>query len=111
MNELTKATSEFLKTLSDPIKLQIIKYLKNGEKSAREIENALNISQSYTSQQLKHLERGEIIVHKRDNNIKKYLVKNYNIYRVISTINSYIIEQHKKKFQKLLDSDNIEKLK
>ncbi len=111
MNELTKATSEFLKALSDPIKLEIIKYLKNGEKSAKDIENILKISQSYTSQQLKQLERAEIILHKREDGIKMYFIKNTNIYRVISTINSYIIEQHKKKFQKLIDSDNIEKLK
>lgn len=111
MDELTIVTSDFLKLLSDPFKLEIIKYLKNGEKTSKEIEEALNISQSYTSQQLKQLQKANIIFHKRTGNIKKYFIKRNNIFRVISAINSFVIELHKDKFQKLIDSDNIEKLK
>ncbi|MFX0020092.1 MAG: ArsR/SmtB family transcription factor [Promethearchaeota archaeon] len=111
MDELTEATSEFLKLLSDPFKLEIIKYLKNSEKTSKEIEEALSISQSYTSQQLKQLRRANIILYKRIGSIKKYFIKSNNIFRVISAINSFVIELHKNKFQKLIDSDNIEKLK
>ncbi|MFX1329660.1 MAG: ArsR/SmtB family transcription factor, partial [Promethearchaeota archaeon] len=56
MDELTEVTSEFLKLLSDPYKLEIIKFLKSSEKTSKEIEEALNISQSYTSQLLKQLQ-------------------------------------------------------
>ncbi|MFX1573657.1 MAG: ArsR/SmtB family transcription factor [Promethearchaeota archaeon] len=111
MDDLTEAASEFLKILSDPYKLEIIKYLKNGEKTSKEIEDSLQISQSYTSQQLKQLQKTGIILYKRNGSIKKYFIKNYNIFRVISAINSFVIELHKKKFQKLVTSDNIEKLK
>ncbi|MFX1502551.1 MAG: ArsR/SmtB family transcription factor [Promethearchaeota archaeon] len=111
MNELTQATSEFLKLLSDPYKLEIIKFLKNGEKTSKEIEDALNISQSYTSQLLKQLGKANIISHKRDGSIKYYFIKTFNIFRVISAVNSIVIELHKNKIQRLIDSDNIEKLK
>ncbi|MFX1567790.1 MAG: ArsR/SmtB family transcription factor [Promethearchaeota archaeon] len=111
MDELTEAASEFLKLLSDPYKLEIIKLLKIGEKTSKEIEEALNISQSYTSQLLKQLQDANIIFYKREGSIKIYFIKSYNIYRVISTINSIVIELHKEKFQRLIDSDNIEKLK
>ncbi len=111
MDELTKATAEFLKILSDPIKLEIIKYLKNGKKTAKEIEIALDISQSYTSQQLKQLQRAGILIHKKAENIKEYYIKNISIFKVISTINSFVIEQHKDKFHKLIESNNIDILK
>lgn len=111
MDDLTEATSEFLKLLSDPYKLEIIKFLKIGEKTSKEIEDALNISQSYTSQLLKQLQKARIIFHKRDGSIKKYFIKNYNIFRLISATNSIVIGLHKDKFQSLVDSDNIEKLK
>ncbi|MFX1380099.1 MAG: ArsR/SmtB family transcription factor [Promethearchaeota archaeon] len=111
MDVLTEVTSEFLKLLSDPYKLEIIKFLKIGEKSSKEIEEALNISQSYTSQLLKQLQLANIIYHKRKGSIKKYFIKSSNIFRVISAINSIVIELYKDKFQRLIDSDNIEKLK
>ena len=111
MNELTKAVTEFLRFLSDPIKLEIIKSLKNSGKTAKEIEKVLNISQSYTSQQLKQLKNADIIVHKKINGTKTYFIKNNNVFRIISAVNSFVIEQHKHKFRNLIDSDNIEKLK
>lgn len=111
MDELTEATSEFLNLISDPYKLAIIKFLKVGEKTSKEIEEFLDISQSYTSQLLKQLQTANIIFHKRTGTIKKYFIKNNNIFRVISAINSYVIELYKDKFQKLINSDNIEKLK
>ncbi|MBN1800565.1 MAG: winged helix-turn-helix transcriptional regulator [Candidatus Lokiarchaeota archaeon] len=111
MDELTKASAEFLKILSDPFKLGIVKYLKKGRKTAKDIELALNISQSYTSQQLKQLERADMIFHDRENNLKYYHIRNHNIFRVISAINSYVIEQHKNKYTKLSDSNNIDILK
>ncbi|MFW9942399.1 MAG: ArsR/SmtB family transcription factor [Candidatus Thorarchaeota archaeon] len=111
MDELTEATSEFLKLLSDPYKLEIIKFLKEGQKTSKEIEESLEISQSYTSQLLKQLQTANVIFYKKRGSIKKYYVKNNNIFRVISAINSFVIELHKDKFQRLIDSDNIEKLR
>ncbi len=111
MNELTKAVTEFLKFLSDPIKLEIIKFLKNNGKTAKEIEIILNISQSYTSQQLKQLKKTDIIEERKIKGTKTYFIKNDNIFRIISAINSFVIEQHKHKFRNLIDSDNLEKLK
>ncbi|MFW9823639.1 MAG: ArsR/SmtB family transcription factor [Candidatus Thorarchaeota archaeon] len=111
MDELTEATSEFLKLLSDPYKLEIIKFLKLGEKTSKEIEVALDISQSYTSQLLKQLQKSNVIFHKREGSIKKYFINNKNIFRVISSINSIVIELHKDKFHRLINTDNIEKLK
>ncbi len=108
MDELTKSSAEFLKILSDPYKLGIIKYLKKGGKTAKNIENALNISQSFTSQQLKQLEQVDMIFYERKDNLKYYHIKNKNIFRVISAINSYIIEQHKNKYHKLSNSNNID---
>ncbi|MDX1798837.1 MAG: ArsR family transcriptional regulator [Candidatus Lokiarchaeia archaeon] len=111
MDVLTEETSEFLKLLSDPFKLKIIKYLKNGEKTSKDIEEFLDISQSYSSQLLNQLQKANIISNTREGSLKNYFIKNINIFRVISAINSFVIELHKHRFQNLVESDNIEKLK
>ncbi|MFX1277165.1 MAG: ArsR/SmtB family transcription factor [Promethearchaeota archaeon] len=111
MDEITEETSDFLKLLSDPFKLKIIKYLKNGQKTSKEIEEFLDISQSYSSQQLNQLQKAKIISYKRKGSLKYYFIKNQNIFRVISAINSFVIELHKSRYQNLIQSDNLEKLK
>lgn len=111
MDELTKEVSNFLKILSDPYSIEIIRLLKNTELISKDIQDTLNISQSYTSQELKILKQSGIINMRKDGNIKYYYITNKSIFRVLSTINSYILELQKEKFQKMVKSDNLDKLR
>ena len=110
MDELTQHTADFLKILSDPVRLDIINILKRDKKSAKEIEEILGLSQSYTSQQLKLLTKAQILTYIKVDNVRNYFIKNKNIYRVITVVHSFILEMEKDKFQKLVSLDNIDKL-
>ena len=111
MDELTKEVANFLKILSDPYSIEIIRLLKNNELISKDIQDTLKISQSYTSQELKTLKQSGIINVRKDGNIKYYYIANKSIYKVLSTMNSYILELHKEKFQRMVKSDNLDKLR
>lgn len=111
MDELTDEIANFLKNISDPYSIEVIRLLKNNELSSKDIQDKLNISQPYTSQQLNTLKAAGIINSRKEGNIKYYYISNKNIFRVLSMINSYIIELHKEKYQKMIRSDNLDKLR
>ncbi len=111
MDELTKEVANFLKILSDPYSIEIIRLLKNNEMVSKEIQDILKISQSYTSQELKILKQTGILNVRKDGNIKYYYIANKSIFKVLSTINSYILELQRNKFQKMIKSDNLDKLR
>ena len=111
MDELTDEIANFLKNISDPYSIEIIRLLKNNELSSKDIQDKLNISQPYTSQQLSTLKGVGILNSRKEGNIKIYYISNKNIFRVLSMINSYIIELHKEKYQKMIKSDNLDKLR
>ena len=111
MDELTDEIANFLKIISDPYSIEIIRLLKNNELSSKDIQDKLNISQPYTSQQLSTLKGTGIVNSRKEGNIKYYFISNKNIFRVLSMINSYIIELHKEKYQKMINSDNLDKLR
>ena len=111
MDELTDEIANFLKIVSDPYSIEIIRLLKNNELSSKDIQDKLNISQPYTSQQLSTLKGTGIVNSRKEGNIKYYFISNKNIFRVLSMINSYIIELHKEKYQKMINSDNLDKLR
>lgn len=106
MSPLNKLVINFFKLLSDPIRLNIILKLKAKEGTAKEIQEELDISQSYTSQQLKSLLEANLIkVYKDDENIKIYSINNDDLFNILNKIQSFVIELEKEKYQKLLDHD------
>ncbi|MGV9172789.1 MAG: ArsR/SmtB family transcription factor [Promethearchaeia archaeon] len=98
---LTGYIVSFLEVLADPIRLEIIKLMKDGPIVAKDVEKQLDISQSYTSQQLKTLKKANLINVRKDGTLKHYSIKNRKIYKVLSVISSYVIEQERNKFNQL----------
>ncbi|TFG26458.1 MAG: ArsR family transcriptional regulator [Promethearchaeota archaeon] len=112
MNELTLAVTDFLKLIDDPLRFEIIKLLKNRKMNAKEIEDALEISQSYTSQQLNLLLKGNLIDFKRDEEkIKHYFIKDKNIFNVFNTIQSFVLERQKLRYEQLFDANKLDMLR
>ncbi|MBD3256640.1 MAG: ArsR family transcriptional regulator [Candidatus Lokiarchaeota archaeon] len=112
MSKLTTSITEFLSILGDPVRFEIIKLLRNTRKTAKEIEEALEISQSYTSQQLKVLAKWHLIAYeKNDENVRVYSIVNQNIFKVINIIQSFVLEQKKQEYEKLLDENKLETLR
>ncbi len=84
---------DFLKALADKSRLEIIKYLKNGEKSSQEIQDMLNKGQSTVSQQLKILILANLVTYRTEGVKKFYSIKDPKIFQLLSQINAYILSQ------------------
>ncbi len=60
----------------------------------------MNISQSFTSHQLKKLYDADLIEYDKKGKIKIYRPKNMNIYKLLALIQSYIFNLEKEKLEK-----------
>jgi len=114
MTELTEKVSDFLKVLCDQTRLEILELLKNEEKTSEEIQEALNKTQSTISLQLKKLiDENLITIEKKKEekvSINYYRVKNDYIFKLLSNIQSFVINLQKDKVEKLLDLDKYDTL-
>ncbi len=110
MSELRKYTIEFLKVLADSTRLEILDQLKNSEKTAKEIKEKLNRSQSTISKHLNLLIDNNLIDFEKKDNIKFYKIKNSNIFTLLSNINSTVANINSEKLKDLIDVDIIDTL-
>ena len=105
MSELRKHTVEFLKVLGDLTRLDIIDLLQNSEKTALEIKVALDRSQSTISKHLNMLVENDLIVFEKIDNIKYYKIENNEVFDLIKTISTIVLNNSKKKFRGIQDAD------
>ncbi|TFF96788.1 MAG: ArsR family transcriptional regulator [Promethearchaeota archaeon] len=110
-DDLTLLVIAFLEVISDPVRLEIIKLMKDGEITSKDVEEKLDISQPYASQQLKALTEEDLIKVRKEGTLKYYSIKHKEIFKVISVINSFVIEKERKKFSRLSKLDKLNSLK
>lgn len=77
--------------LSDPIRLEIIAYLRNGEKCVCEIVPHLNLIQPLVSRHLKILKDAGIIRCRKDGTKRMYSIVDQRIFSVIDALTSEIV--------------------
>lgn len=99
----TQEAENFLKALGDENRLKIIEFIKKGERSSNEIQDALKKSQSTVSQHLKVLVDEDILTYQRDNAKKIYKIKFPEILDIISSINQFIARRASLKISKISD--------
>ena len=78
--------SRVLKTLGHPARLEIIKYLKNGERSVAEIQKHLGILQSMTSQHLRLMYKKGIVSFRREGTTLHYSIAGEFIHRILNCL-------------------------
>ncbi len=110
MSELRKYTIEFLKVLADSTRLEILDQLKKSEKNSKEIQDALDRSQSTISKHLNLLIDNNLIDFEKKDNIKYYKIKNSDIFTLLSRINSTVANINTEKLKDLIDIDIIDTL-
>jgi len=110
MSDLSEFIADFLKILADPIKIDIIKLLKDNKKNSKQIQQNLMVSQANVSQKINELKKLEIIQAEKIKNIFYYSIVDSDIYKILSILTSYILDLQKKKIDKLKNIDNVEKL-
>jgi ArsR family transcriptional regulator len=100
MENLKKRTINFLKVLSDPIRLEILQFIKKNPSSSLKIQKALDISQSYASHQLKKLYDADLIEYDKKGKTKIYKPRSETIYILLDLIQSFIFKLEREKFEK-----------
>jgi len=77
--------------LSDPIRLEIITYLRDGEKCVCEIVPYLNLIQPLISRHLKILKDTGIVRCRKDGTKRMYSIVDARIYNVVDALTSELL--------------------
>lgn len=81
-----KFKAKLFKALSDPIRLDILEFLHDGEKCVCEIIPHLKLVQPLVSRHLKILKDCGVVSYRKEGNRRLYSVTNPQIYRIIDGI-------------------------
>lgn len=103
-----KIKADFLNTLAHPVRLQIIEFLKNGEKNAGAIVKTLSIPQSSLSRHLMILREGGILKSRQQGTAIYYGIEDRDIFRVLRPI-AEMLRKKLKKTEAVLSSLGKEK--
>ena len=76
--------SRVLKTLGHPVRLEIIKYLKDHERSVAEIQRHIGLVQSMTSQHLRLMYKNGIVHFRREGTTVFYSIASPFIHRILN---------------------------
>lgn len=85
--------AEVCKTLSNPLRLQIINELQEGEKTVSALTKALGIRQANLSQHLAVLRQRGVLVTRRDGPNVYYRIANPKIIKACNLIREVLLEQ------------------
>jgi len=83
--------SKVFHALSDPIRLEIVSYLRNGEKCVCEIVPHLNLIQPLVSRHLKILKDAGIVRFRKDGTKRMYSIVDPRIYDVVDALTSELV--------------------
>jgi DNA-binding transcriptional ArsR family regulator len=72
--------------LSDPIRLEILAFIRDGEKCVCEIVPQINLIQPVVSRHLKILKDSGLVIDRKDGNKRLYSVTDKEIYRIVDAI-------------------------
>jgi len=103
-----KIKSDFLKALSHPLRLQIIEFLKNGEKNVGNIIKALGIPQSSLSRHLTILREAGVLKSRQQGTVIYYNIEDHDIFHVLRPI-AEMLRKKLKKTETVLNSLGKEK--
>jgi DNA-binding transcriptional ArsR family regulator len=91
MEKRNRFKSTVFHALSDPIRLEIIAYLREGEKCVCEIVPHLNLIQPLVSRHLKILKDTGIVRCRKDGTKRMYSVVTAQIYTVVDALTSELV--------------------
>ena len=78
--------------LSDPIRLEIVTYLRNGEKCVCEIVPHLNLIQPLVSRHLKILKDAGIVRCRKDGTKRMYSIVDTRIFAVVDALSAELLK-------------------
>ena len=102
MKELFKLQADVCKTMANPVRMEIIYALKEGDKTVSELVEAMGLNKSNVSQHLAILKSAEVVDARRDGQNIFYSIANEKILEACRLMREVLTEQISKK-QKLVD--------
>lgn len=95
--------ADFFKALAHPARIRILEYLRQGEKPAGDILEALGLEQSNGSQHLAVLRnRGILITHREGSNVL-YAIRDPMLYEILDLLRRYFYD-HLTEMRSLLEA-------
>jgi ArsR family transcriptional regulator len=86
MEEKCVDVSNLLKQFAHPQRLLILCYLSDGEKQVSDIQAAVNLSQSQTSQFLKRMQNEGLLELRREKNFSFYSIVNPDVIKLLKSM-------------------------
>jgi DNA-binding transcriptional ArsR family regulator len=96
-NNLTRFKAKIFNALSDPIRLDIIEFLRDGEKCVCEITPHLKLPQPVVSRQLKILKNAGLVKRRKKGTWHMYSITNSEVYDLIDRLNPELLIALKKR--------------
>jgi DNA-binding transcriptional ArsR family regulator len=84
--------STIFHALSDPIRIEIVTYLRDGEKCVCEIVPHLNLIQPLVSRHLKILKDAGIVRCRKDGTKRMYSIVDQRIFDVVDTLTTELLK-------------------
>ncbi|MCL6579831.1 MAG: metalloregulator ArsR/SmtB family transcription factor [Candidatus Bathyarchaeota archaeon] len=96
MHPKTKNTNKFkakiFNALADPIRLEILECLRNGEKCVCEIIPHLGIAQPVVSRHLAILKNCGLVKHRKDGNRRFYSISDPAVFQIIDAVTVDLVD-------------------
>ncbi len=89
---LDRFRAKIFYALSDPIRLKIIEYLRNGEKCVCEIIPYIKMPQPIVSRHLKILKDSGLLKDRRDGTRRFYSITDRRVFDIIDTVSPDVAE-------------------
>jgi len=96
-SNLTRFRAKIFKALSDPIRLEIIEFLRGGEKCVCEITPHLKLVQPVVSRHLKMLKDAGLVKRRKKGTWHMYSLTDHRIYEIIDALTPELISSLKQR--------------
>ena len=91
VNSKNRLKAKIFKALSDPVRLDILEFLRNGERCVCEIIPEAKLIQPVVSRHLKILKDCGMIRDRKEGNRRLYSITDQRIFRIIDDLNPELI--------------------
>ena len=97
LENTNRIKSTVFHALSDPVRLEILEFLRDGEKCVCEIVPHLNLIQPVVSRHLKILKDSGMVVDRKEGNKRLYSTTFPEIYRIVDDVTPKLASRLSKK--------------
>ena len=96
-NNLTRFRAKIFNALSDPIRLEILEFLRDGEKCVCEITPHVNLPQPLVSRHLKILKNAGLVKRRKQGTWHMYSTTNPEVYDAIDRLTPALLDALKQR--------------